>query len=222
PLLRGFRVDDPSAVNLMVLHGDALQPNSPYNPISREEIAASGLSYLALGHVHAMDVQEAGGTTYAYPGCLMGRGFDETGQKGALLAELSEGDCKITVLPVASRRYEILSVEAGDDPLGMILSRLPAQTQRDCYRIILTGESDPIDTGALARDLEGRFFSLSLRDKTLPKQALWDACGEETLRGHFLQTLKEQYDHAQPEEQKLLAQAAHFGLALMDRREVQL
>ncbi|MDR0889836.1 MAG: metallophosphoesterase, partial [Oscillospiraceae bacterium] len=40
PLLRGFRVDDPSAVNLMVLHGDALQPNSPYNPISREEIAA--------------------------------------------------------------------------------------------------------------------------------------------------------------------------------------
>ena len=83
PLLTDFHVADETVTNVMVLHGD-LQPNSPYNALTTDEIAAGGLDYLALGHVHAMQVGQAGATTYAYPGCLMGRGFDECGAKGAL------------------------------------------------------------------------------------------------------------------------------------------
>ena len=70
----------------MALHGDALNAGSPYNAVTREQIAASGLCYLALGHIHEKSgLQRAGETFYAWPGCPMGRGFDELGQKLSLI-----------------------------------------------------------------------------------------------------------------------------------------
>ncbi|MBD9281659.1 MAG: DNA repair exonuclease, partial [Clostridiales bacterium] len=82
-LLGGFSAPQDGWVNVMVLHGDALNPNSPYNAVTKEQIAASGLRYLALGHIHqSSGLLRAGGTAYAWPGCTMGRGFDELGEKG--------------------------------------------------------------------------------------------------------------------------------------------
>lgn len=221
PVLRGFRAADDAAVNLMVLHAD-IQPNSVYAPVLPEEIAASGLDYLALGHVHTTHVRTAGKTTYAYPGCLMGRGFDECGPKGVLRAEVSKNECRTEFIPLSTRKYEILTVEAGADPLSSIRAALPENTREDCYRILLTGECERVDTDALAQALQDNFFSLSVRDRTLPPQKLWESCGEDTLRGHFLAELKTQYDSADEERRHTIVLAARYVLALMDGREVAL
>ncbi len=91
-------------MQLMLLHAD-VGGNMGYGPIGEEEIAASGLRYLALGHVHACSgLRRSGDTFWAYPGCLMGRGFDETGEKGYLTLELDEEDCRAEVHPLPSRR----------------------------------------------------------------------------------------------------------------------
>ena len=218
-LLDGFHVQNPDTVNVMVLHGD-MQPNSPYAPMTQAQIACSGLDYLALGHVHSQESGTCGSTTYAYPGCLMGRGFDECGQKGALQAVVSKGHCETKFLPIHSRKYEILTVEAGEDSLTSICAALPKDTQEDCYRIILTGESDTPDVGALEQALEHLFFSLSVLDRTVPRQALWAACGEDTLRGQFLRILREQYDDADEDRRRIISRAVKLTIALMDGREV--
>lgn len=152
----------------------------------------------------------------------MGRGFDECGQKGVLLTEVSKESCRMEFLPLHSRRYEILEVEAGEDALASIRAALPEKTQEDCYRILLRGEADAPDLAALEQTLAPEFFSLTLRDRTVPKQALWADCGEDTLRGYFLRRLKEQYDSAGEEQRRVIVQAAKLTLALMDGREVTL
>lgn len=220
-LLDGFRVTDPGICNIMVLHGD-LKADSPYNPLSTEAITASGLDYLALGHVHSRSEQVLGKTLCVYPGCLMGRGFDECGEKGIYLAALEKGNCRARFLPLDVRRYEILSVEAGEDPLAAILAALPEKTEQDCYRILLTGESDPLSISHLEEQLAERFYSLSIRDCTRPPQALWAAAGEDSLRGYFLGTLKEEYARSDEARQEKLLQAAKLVTALMDGREVPL
>lgn len=221
-LPEGFRAEKTDGVSLMVLHSD-LQPNSPYLPLTGAQIAASGLDYLALGHVHLQQVHRFGSTVCAYSGCMMGRGFDECGQKGVLKVELSENDCRTQFVPIHSRKYEILSVAAGDDPLAAIRAALPPQTADDCYRILLTGESDAVDVAALEQALSPSFFSVSVRDRTVPRQSLWAAGDEDTLRGHFLRNLKQQLDHADTqEEQQRIILAAKLTLALMDGREVPL
>ena len=151
PLLEGFRAKADGWTNLMVLHGDATQAASPYNPITPEQLAASGLAYLALGHIHqASGLLRCGSTYYAWPGCAMGRGFDELGQKGAYLGEVSDSGVRLDLLPLHGRSYEILRVEAGDDALAAVTAALPEDTQNDIYRVILTGErSGSVDTAAI-------------------------------------------------------------------------
>ena len=222
PLLQGFRVENPDTVNIMLLHGD-LQANSVYNPISAEDISASGLNYLALGHIHLRDEKRFGRTTCAWPGCLMGRGFDECGEKGVLQVEVSKGASNVCFVPLDVRRYEILRVVAGENARASVCAALPEQTQRDCYRIVLTGEAENVDAKALEEELKDRFYSLSVRDATVPKQALWASAGEDTLRGHFLQDLKMQYEQAPEEDRKRkIAAAAKLVTALMDGREAAL
>ena len=224
PLLEQFCAVSDGMTNIMVLHGDTLGADSAYNAITQAQIAASGLSYLALGHIHqASGLLRAGGVSYAWPGCAMGRGFDELGQKGAYLGSISDAGVTLEFLPLSGRKYELLHVAAGDDALAAITAALPEDTQQDIYRIILTGESAPIDLSALQRTLAPRFYALTIRDETRPRRALWDGCGDDTLRGLFLQTLKTQYDAAADDEtRRTIALAARLGTAAMDGREADL
>lgn len=216
-LLEGFRVWDEGLLNLMVLHGDTETPGSTYNPITRQQIEQSGLDYLALGHIHAASGRrQAGKTVYAWPGCAMGRGFDELGEKGVYLGTLSEQGCELEFRPLPGRKYQILTVPVGDDPLSDIRAALPADTQNDMYRLILTGQCEPPDLRALYAALEGQFFTLLLRDQTTPRRDLWAERGDDTLKGLFLQQLYG--DKATDPE--LYALAAAMGVAAMEGREV--
>lgn len=150
----------------------------------------------------------------------MGRGFDELGEKGVYLGTLDASGCKLEFCPLSGRKYEILTVPAGDDAITAAENALPESTENDIYRIIFTGEAEPVALPEVYRALEGRFFSLSLRDGTTPKQDLWAAAGEDTLRGIFLRELRQRYDAADtPEEKQCIADAARLGLAAMDGRE---
>ena len=191
--------------------------------VSPAALAASGLDYAALGHIHRRGERRDGGTLCAWPGCLMGRGFDECGEKGALLVSVEKGACRTEFVPCGARRYERLSVPAGDDALAAVRAALTPELEGSCCRIELTGEAAPVDLAALQAALEPQFFSLDLRDRTRPKQDLWEACGEDTLRGHFLDGLHAQFEAAETDERRqVVARAARLGLALMDGREVPL
>lgn len=80
-------------LDIGLAHGDLGQPSSLYNPLSVRQIAASGLDYLALGHVHRPSprIEMAGGTAYAYCGAAEGRHFGETGPKGGWLVRVEPG-----------------------------------------------------------------------------------------------------------------------------------
>lgn len=224
PLLSGFRVADAQTQNIMVLHGDLEQADSRYAPLTRQEIAQSGLDYLALGHVHRRsEAQRAGKTLYAYSGCPMGRGFDELGEKGVLLGTLEGSSCTVEFLPLSARKYEILTVEAGTDALAAIAAALPPDTARDCYRIVLSGEAEAVDVAALTAALRDRFFSLTVLDRTQEKRNCWDGMEEDTLRGLFLRACKLAMEQAQGEAERQTAElAAKITTALLDGREVQL
>ena len=203
----------------MVVHGNPTQPSSPYNPILPAQIAQSGLSYLALGHIHqASGLLTAGGTAYAWPGCAMGRGFDELGQKGVLYVELEEGRAQAQLLPLGRRQYEILPVDVtGKEPLEAVLAALPQDTSEHIYRIVLTGEGESPNLPALERELAPRFYGLTLRDRTRVQRAVWDRMEEDTLTGLFLRLMAARC-RKEPENE-ILQQAVRFGLAALDNRD---
>ena len=224
PLLRGFAAEKKEGVtDLMCLHGEVGAPSSRYDPISENEIAASGMDYIALGHVHSFSgLRRAGNTFYAWPGCAEGRGFDECGQKGIIIAEAEPGRVSARFVPLDGRRYELLRVDAGAEELcGSVLGALPQDSEKHIFRVILTGERRfAPDLSALARELEGRTYALQLRDATTLRRDIWDRAGEDSLRGGFLRRLREIYDHAETDEERERAtQAVRWGLAALDGGE---
>ena len=223
-LLRGFHAQrQGEQTELLCVHGEVGNPASAYNPITVEELAASGVDYAALGHIHTCSgVRRAGQTIYAWPGCPEGRGFDESGEKGVLLADVAPGSVRAAFLPLGGRRYETLRVSVEEtDPLEAVLAALPEDSARHIYRLILTGACDRAPAlPAIRRGLEGRVFAAELRDETRLREDLWAHAGEDTLRGLFLRRLKQQLETApDAETRERITQAARWGLAALSRDE---
>ena len=217
--LSGFTAPRDGLLHLGCLHGDAMG-GTGYAPISPGDIAQSGLAYLALGHIHQCSgLQRAGDTFWAYPGCPEGRGFDETGEKGVLLAEVDKGAVSARFVPLGRRRYEILSVDltGAESPLSAVEAALPPHTEDHIYRILLTGEGDAPDLPALERALAGRFYGLTLRDCTRLPRDLWQRREEDTLTGLFLRELWPLWEREPDSGACQLA--VRFGLAALERGE---
>ena len=224
PLLDFEAAKDGEIVDILAVHGEVGDPASVYGAITEEQLSRSGMDYAALGHVHSFSgLRRAGDTYYAWPGCPEGRGFDETGQKGVILAELGPGECRLEFLPIPGRRYEIVRVDVtGELPIDEAVKRvLPETTENDVYRIVLTGRTDaPPDTEALARVLGSRFFALELRDETMPRRDIWAERGNDSLKGLFLSRLWEQLQNTPGEVgREKLRRAAIYGLAAMENSD---
>ncbi len=220
--LQGFRVFEDERLHIMCIHGDL--NGGPYNPITREQIAKSGLDYLALGHVHTYSgVQREGMTFYAYPGCSEGRGFDETGEKGCLLLEVEKGSVQAEFIPLSQRRYEICTVDVTKKDLTQAVeTALAAYAGADVIRLILTGESaEMVNAAALEERYRDRFFGFEVLDQTRKEEDIWSRCGEDSLRGIFLKNLKDRYDAAETDtEREIVLAAVKAGLAALDNRDM--
>ena len=225
-VLADFAAPADGKMHLGVLHGEFGAAELRYGAISQQDAAASGLSYLALGHIHRRgEPVRCGNTLVAWPGCPEGRGFDELGDKGFYLGEAADdGSVTLTFVPFARHRYEILQVDiTGQDPRQAVEAALPETTAADLYRIILVGESgaEGADAAALQAALADRFYALEVRDATRPAEDLWAKMAEDSLRGLFLRELKIKYDAAKTdEEREVIVRAARFGLAALEGRDL--
>lgn len=205
-------------LHIGVVHGD-VDGSPDYGPITRQEIAESGLHYLALGHIHKYSgLQREGSTYWAYPGCPEGRGFDEIGEKGVLWVELSEDSCREEFVPLCTRRYRIIETDVTGvtDLTEAAKQAVKAEYRQDICRVVFTGErgEQPLDLPALERALSGTCYALSLRDRTRVSRDVWAKAQEDGLVGLFLQEMREMI--AREPDNECLPQAVRFGIAALE------
>ena len=213
-LLEGFRAEkDMTAIG--IFHGDPTQSSSPYCPISQLQVAQSGLSYLALGHIHKGGSFVAGDTLCAWPGCPMGRGYDEQGEKGVLIVSV-EDTVTTKFIPLDTPRFYDL-----ETPVEGLDALLPPIGNHNFYRITLTGESEPLDLTALQTHYR-RFPNLELRDKTVPPVDIWRALGEDSFEGTYFGLLNDALAGADPQTQERITLAAKICRKILDGQEVVL
>lgn len=207
PLLKDFRADGNERHCVAVLHGDPLTKNSPCCPVTAAQIRDSALCYLALGHIHAADAFRAGSTLCGWPGCPMGRGWDETGPKGVYLVTL-EDTPRLERVSLGLPCFYDLTAHVSDD----LEALLPPTETGDVYRLTLTG----LGSADLSRIRKAfSHLTLEILDKTLPRDALWAQAGEDSFRGIYFRLLKESgHDAAEL--------AAALSLELLEGQEVDL
>ena len=212
PLLQGFRAEGGGKYCICLLHGDPTAKNSPYCPVSTGEVRESGLDYLALGHIHKAGAFRAGDTLCAWPGCPMGRGWDETGEKGVNIVTLDQ-QAELRHILLDSPRFYTLEADIGYGAAAAVEGLLPPGGNDHFYRLTLTGFGEA-DLPALKKQF-AHFPNLTLIDQT--EEDLWANAGEDTLQGVYFRLLREKAK--QDPHAKL---AAEISRKLLSGREVTL
>ncbi len=203
--------------NIVMLHGQIGEE------INLVKLRDKNIDYLALGHIHEYVQGEIDGRgRYAYSGCLVGRGFDETGDKGFLLLEVGERIAH-TFVSASSNRIEKVELDVGGLKEGFAMSRLAREKipfQKDgIYRVELVGEVDA-DAENFASETERYLASecayISVKDRT-KKKIDYDAFeGDNSLRGEFVRTVRESEEYTDEEKAQIIV----YGLRALAGREV--
>lgn len=217
-MLSDFKVKNPDKINICLMHGNL--GGSEYNPIKISDIEASGLDYLALGHVHkATEIKQAGATFYAYSGCPEGKGYDESGEKGVYAIELIKGNILSgEIVPVCERMYFDEEIDITDTwSYDEIMEKINEHHfgPRHIYRFTLVGKTDmAIDTGVLREHIEG--FEVTVRDKTTPVVDIEKLAEEFSLKGLFAKFALEEKPNMTEEE---FNEAIKAGLQYIEKEE---
>ncbi len=204
--------------NLVLLHGQAGEGGE----VDLKELRGRGIDYLALGHLHtcrAERLDERG--IYAYSGCLEGRGFDETGEKGFLLLDTAR-PVKAQFIPCSRRRFEEISIDVSDmdgayEVYRAVVARSAARRD-DLLRITLTGEASFGGQGEELTRLIGRdYFFVTVRDRTARKTDLGRLAEEVSLRGEFVRRVLADKDLKEEERREILA----LGLGALAGEDIE-
>ena len=214
-LLQNFRADCREKYAIGIFHGDPTQIGSPYNPITKAQVLASNLDYLALGHIHKADSFVAGKTLCAWPGCPMGRGYDEPGEKGVYIVQLGDA-VSLRFHPLDTPRFYDLQAEP--NALG---SLLPPVGNENYYRVTLTGCCETPDLEKLQAEY-AHLPNLVLRDKTTRPVDIWGSLGEDSFEGVYFGLLRQAMESADEEEKQELLLAARLSRQLLEGQEVVL
>ncbi|MGH2460049.1 MAG: metallophosphoesterase family protein, partial [Chloroflexota bacterium] len=165
----------------------------------REDVAKSGLRYLALGHWHSFATHRFGETWACYAGAPEFVALDQPGFGAVALVTLGpNGACEIERRQVGRRRYERLSMPVdGIADAGTIARAIEQKVDSDLVlEVTLTGQCEAgllVDPLALETELGGSFFRLRVRDESGAALADVDptAFPETTVLGRFARRMAE-------------------------------
>jgi DNA repair exonuclease SbcCD nuclease subunit len=206
--------------------------------ITPDEIAASGLDYVALGHWHSAQSAKAGGVTYAYSGAPEPVAVDQDRAGKVLLVTLDREGMKRTVAveerTVGRTRFERHEVDAATTASQpALIERLRGSADPDVVLDVQVIGVRPdeldLDTDEVEAALRPSFLRVRVRDRSRPALTEGVLPGPDTIAGAFIRSLEGRIgeleataDAAAAEEAAELRDALRVGRLLLAGHEVTL
>ncbi len=206
--------------------------------ITTDEIAASGLDYLALGHWHGAQVAKARGVTYAYAGSPEPVALDQDKAGKVLLVTLEQRDgaksVKVEERVVGRTTFVHLDVDAAtveSQPALVTRLRSTADPDRvlDVRLIGVRPDALDLDTTETEEALKADYLRVRVRDHSQPPLTDGALPPPETIAGAFIRTVETRVatlegsaDTVSVREAEELRDVLRLGRLLLAGREVTL
>jgi DNA repair exonuclease SbcCD nuclease subunit len=166
------------AAEIGLLHADLDAGASPYAPVPRADLTASGLDAWLVGHVHQPD-DLAGERPMGYLGSVLGTDPGEAGPRGPWLVEVhGPGQVRCTPCPIAALRWERVEIDCAalesDDPEAAGVDDLADRLDQHLRETVL-----PELAEAIGEDLDpvrALGVRVVLRGKVTDRMAWREAC----------------------------------------------
>jgi DNA repair protein SbcD/Mre11 len=231
--LAGLASDAPGKWKVGMVHGSFAVPgrfDQDDVVFTDQEIADSGLDYLALGHWHSFREGRSGATPWAYPGAVDLVAVDQDGAGQVLLVGLEErgGRREVTLQQrrVGRSHFQRMELDAAALTSQADLER-QLREHADPDRVLdvrVAGvRPDELDLNLeeLERQLRGSFLRLRIRDASVPQMAGTAAqAPADTILGAFGRDLIARIDEHESRGDLATAaelrEALHLGELLLD------
>ncbi|HEY6058453.1 MAG TPA: DNA repair exonuclease [Candidatus Limnocylindrales bacterium] len=202
--LAGFDVSGETRATwkIGVLHAAVLIPGVVERDevlITPDEIAASGLDYLALGHWHSATSARSGAVRYAYSGAPEPIALDQDAAGKVLLVTLDvqEGKRRIDVeeRQVGRTHFQRLDVDAATirSQAALIEQLLERRDPDLVVDVRLTGvrpDELDVDPDEVEAGLAGGFLRARVRDRSVPALTSGPLPSPDTIAGAFIRDLE--------------------------------
>lgn len=230
--LKKLRRSGHTALHVGIVHGALRIPDIVEDEsliFTEEEAAATGMSYLALGHWHSFIQRRFGNVVACYPGAPE---FVSSRQKEAgrvvLVTIDASGAVDVEPRTVGARRFEQLSIPMDTTPSEeAVRSMIAAKADRDLVlEVTLDGLASlemEIDPERLVAELAPDFFHLRIEDKSRPPldDVVLEQYPEATVTGTFARIMKSRSDEAaDPAARAVCEEALRLGVALLEGKDV--
>jgi len=212
-----------SEFNIVMMHGQVTNNGEAgKNYIILQKLRNKNIDYLALGHLHSFRKEKLDSRgVWAYSGCIEGRGFDETGDKGYILLDTDKNTAEF--IPCAKRhiieqKIDISSAVNINSVIDSIKSQIKASPE-DMISIIVIGRV-LFDTKELSQRLEEllkrKYFYFRAKNETLKSYKPEDFINDKSLKGEFVRKVLSS-DMFDDDKSKVIS----LGLKAIDGEDIE-
>ncbi|MEA4883055.1 MAG: metallophosphoesterase [Clostridia bacterium] len=175
PVLRSLIVEE-SGRHIGLMHATyADTPGEPISSITRDDLAAAGLDYLALGHHHNRLNCSVGRAQCWYPGSPAHIGYETRGERHCLIVTMRDDGVRVSPLKVPSRAQRVVHMDVTGKTPDQMRKRLEELADPDlCLNLELQGRLEFEQTACLAcleAEFAPRFLDLNVNDDTVPSRS---------------------------------------------------
>jgi DNA repair protein SbcD/Mre11 len=203
--------------------------------VTREEIAASNLDYLALGHWHSAQQGRAGSVTWAYSGAPEPVAVDQDRAGKVLLVTLREvnGQAEVTVeeRQVGRTRFDRFEIDAAtvaSQPAlaTQLAERADPDLVLDVRLVGIRADELDLDTDELESQLRPSFHRVRIRDLSVPALTEGILPSADTIAGAFIRDVEARIAELEASERRddaaELRDVLRLGRLLLAGHEVTL
>lgn len=224
-----IKIKETPGFHVGLLHGslmlsDHWKAEEAYVPLNPEDIAASRLDYLALGHYHNFTENDLGETKVVYPGTPEGRKFSEDGDRYLVIADFDRKPVRVQKIPWNRRSFARMELDFTGDAIENELDIIRAlKTYADSgdnilLKVIIKGSSEfVVPTDKIQDEMGKHFFYLEIDDRSslVDSRSIESLAGERSVRGLFIRKILEKMKNADDREKKVLTNALRLAMSRM-------
>jgi DNA repair exonuclease SbcCD nuclease subunit len=186
-----------------------------YNPILESKLNSKGFDYAAIGHVHKNNLDNK--NRIYYPGSPISLGFDELGEHGMIVGEITKDKFYMDFVKLDDRKFEELELDveefASKEDLIEKISSLNLN-EMNMYKIILVGKRNfEINPRELLK-IVYKDNILKIKDNTKLNYDIEELAKQNNLRGIFVKEVLLKYKEGLCTEEEF-QKAIEIGLDAM-------
>ena len=220
PKIDEIILDNTSKINILITHSslDGNKEQNVYNPITTKELKQIGFDYVALGHIHKLNL-ESSDQVIVYPGSMCSMGFDELEKHGMIVGEITKDadgkvDRKLEFIPLDTKEFVRLDCSVDEmntlEDLAQNINQMDYDRNKYYEIILVGGRHFEINKYKLYKLIENDSI-VKIKDSTKIGIDIEELEKEMSLRGLFVKRIKKKMENGEIEEE-LFEKALEYGL----------